>query len=86
MEEPQPRYAHQVVYEEGSKTVFMHGGNAGLANGNSDDLERAASNRRLEDGTVHSGEGNNSEFDNGIEARGQKEERLDDFWSMTLNR
>ena len=28
--EPQPRYAHQVVYDPERKMVFMHGGNAGL--------------------------------------------------------
>lgn len=27
---PQPRYAHQVVYDARSKTVYMHGGNGGL--------------------------------------------------------
>src|ERR1700683_570710 len=41
VKEPQPRYAHQVVYEEGSKTVFMHGGNAGLGSGSDDGMERA---------------------------------------------
>ncbi|KAJ7646961.1 Muskelin N-terminus-domain-containing protein [Roridomyces roridus] len=29
-EEPQPRFAHQVVYDPKTRTVFMHGGNAGL--------------------------------------------------------
>ncbi|EIW83449.1 hypothetical protein CONPUDRAFT_89328 [Coniophora puteana RWD-64-598 SS2] len=29
IEAPLPRYAHQVVYDEGTNTVFMHGGNAG---------------------------------------------------------
>ncbi|KAI8992965.1 Muskelin N-terminus-domain-containing protein [Trametes punicea] len=27
---PQPRYAHQVVYDSRTKTVYMHGGNGGL--------------------------------------------------------
>ncbi|KAI0829852.1 Muskelin N-terminus-domain-containing protein [Trametes gibbosa] len=27
---PQPRYAHQIVYDSRTKTVYMHGGNAGL--------------------------------------------------------
>ena len=27
---PLPRYAHQVVYDLPSKTIYMHGGNAGL--------------------------------------------------------
>ncbi|KAF9467401.1 Muskelin N-terminus-domain-containing protein [Collybia nuda] len=30
VEEPLPRYAHQVVYNPITKTVFMHGGNAGI--------------------------------------------------------
>lgn len=25
-----PRYAHQMVYDPNSKTIFMHGGNAGF--------------------------------------------------------
>ncbi|OCH88092.1 hypothetical protein OBBRIDRAFT_780673 [Obba rivulosa] len=29
-ERPQPRYAHQVVYDRREKTLYMHGGNAGL--------------------------------------------------------
>ncbi|KAK0448391.1 Muskelin N-terminus-domain-containing protein [Desarmillaria tabescens] len=29
-QEPVPRYAHQVVYDPSTKTVFMHGGNAGI--------------------------------------------------------
>lgn len=29
-EEPMPRYAHQVVYNPKTKTVFLHGGNAGI--------------------------------------------------------
>jgi hypothetical protein len=29
VEVPRPRYAHQVVYDEGTGSFFMHGGNAG---------------------------------------------------------
>lgn len=87
VEEPQPRYAHQVVYEEGSKTVFMHGGNAGLASGNSDGMEKAASSSPLEhDVVVEGSERDDAQRDDGREAQGQREKRLDDFWSMTLNR
>jgi hypothetical protein len=86
VEEPQPRYAHQVVYEEGSKTVFMHGGNAGLASGNNDGMERAASSSRLEDSAVDGDGVGSAKLDDGSEAQGQKEKRLDDFWSMTLER
>lgn len=35
---PQPRYAHQLVYDPKSGAVFMHGGNGGvIAEGSSDD-------------------------------------------------
>ncbi|KAG5639027.1 hypothetical protein H0H81_007640 [Sphagnurus paluster] len=48
-EEPQPRYAHQVVYNPHTKTLFMHGGNAGFAG----EMERAGGGRghegRLDD-------------------------------------
>lgn len=30
VEEPLPRYAHQVVYNPITKAVYMHGGNAGI--------------------------------------------------------
>ena len=57
VEEPQPRYAHQVVYEEGSKTVFLHGGNAGMGSHSSDVMERRTSTSRSEDAAVDSAEG-----------------------------
>ena len=51
VEEPLPRYAHQVVYNPRTKIVFMHGGNAGLVGqqlerGREDD---SAKERRLDD-------------------------------------
>lgn len=51
VEEPLPRYAHQVVYNPRTKTVFMHGGNAGmvgqqLERGRGDD---SGKERRLDD-------------------------------------
>lgn len=70
---PQPRYAHQVVYDAGNKAVYMHGGNNGII---------------MDDG-------NNSSHAEGNTARGRpvldggdatKENRLDDFWKMTLER
>ena len=84
MEEPQPRYAHQVVYDEGSKTVFMHGGNAGLGTDSSIGMEKA---EERDDGEEKAEE----EIDiSGREKQEQehelKERRLDDFWSMTLSR
>lgn len=79
VEEPQPRYAHQVVYEEGSKTVFMHGGNAGLESGVDDGMEKAGERDDREEKAEVDGE------KAGDEKEG-KERRLDDFWSMTLKR
>ncbi|KAG5643379.1 hypothetical protein DXG03_000993 [Asterophora parasitica] len=38
IEEPVPRYAHQVVYNPHTKTIYMHGGNAGVVG---EALERA---------------------------------------------
>jgi muskelin len=81
-EEPQPRYAHQVVYDEGSKTVFLHGGNAGLGSGGEDGMERASEQEDQEEKPEEDGERARS----GRDGYGQKERRLDDFWSMTLNR
>ncbi|KAF8070082.1 Muskelin N-terminus-domain-containing protein [Lyophyllum atratum] len=63
-EEPVARYAHQVVYNPNTKTVFMHGGNAGIVG-------------QMEHGR--------SRADVPVE-EGQKEERLDDLWQMTLIR
>lgn len=85
-EEPQSRYAHQVVYEESTKTVFLHGGNAGPGpesegyNG----MERVPPVRSPED-EAENGEGEQPGEPGRPEQRPQ-EIRLDDFWSMTLNR
>lgn len=76
IEEPQPRYAHQVVYEEGSKTVYMHGGNAGLGNSSDDGMERA----------IDGEDGIDNDATEHVDVSKQTERRLDDFWSMTLNR
>jgi hypothetical protein len=51
VEEPLPRYAHQVVYNPRTKAVFMHGGNAGvvgqqLERGREDESNKE---RRLDD-------------------------------------
>jgi hypothetical protein len=78
--EPQPRYAHQVVYDPVRKMVFLHGGNAGLVapsgDGDEEDDEDA-------DGDVRMVEGRgDAEKDGGRE----REKRLDDFWCMTLQR
>ncbi|KAG2073978.1 hypothetical protein BDR04DRAFT_1126925 [Suillus decipiens] len=69
-EVPLPRYAHQVVYDEGMKRVFMHGGNAGEVNTQVEDVE-----------TEVEGSG-----DEDRPSRVSKETRLDDFWTMKLLR
>src|SRR5438477_10573574 len=43
VEEPTPRYAHQVVYDTKTKTVFMHGGNAGIGVGGMERREMSSS-------------------------------------------
>ncbi|KZT29147.1 hypothetical protein NEOLEDRAFT_1128727 [Neolentinus lepideus HHB14362 ss-1] len=62
--QPKPRYAHQLAYDRRTKTVFMHGGNAGIRDSTPDGAEVNA-----EEGAVE-----------------EKEIRLDDFWSMQLQR
>lgn len=76
MDEPLPRYAHQVVYDEGSKTVYMHGGNAGLGKSNEEGMERGGGS-----------DGAEGDVDGRVAMEGGSgERRLDDFWSMTLSR
>ena len=70
---PQPRYAHQVVYDAGNKVVYMHGGNNGIV---MDDETKGA---RAEGDT-----GRGRPVLDGGDAT--KENRLDDFWKMTLKR
>lgn len=41
-EMPGPRFAHQVVYSPNTKSVFLHGGNAGEADGPIGDGARSA--------------------------------------------
>jgi len=63
VEEPQARYAHQLVYDPKTCQAFMHGGNGGV----SPETSLQQSNP----------EG---------EAEGDDGARLDDFWSMKLER
>jgi hypothetical protein len=71
IEEPLLRYAHQVVYNSKTQTIFMHGGNAGIGGGG---MEQ----RNTLDG--------NTEDERDEDAEGSKERRLDDFWCMRLKR
>jgi hypothetical protein len=54
-ERPQPRYAHQLVYDSKTDTVFMHGGNGGMIiDSGSEDIRgdeepRAEEESRLDD-------------------------------------
>ena len=59
VEEPQARYAHQLVYDPKTGQAFMHGGNGGIPP------------------QQNKPEG---------EAEGDDGARLDDFWSMKLER
>ncbi|KAI6037579.1 Muskelin N-terminus-domain-containing protein [Pisolithus marmoratus] len=70
---PQPRYAHQVVYDEKTRQAFLHGGNAG----------------ETKDEENEHGDNENRNDEEDIEHRSwtrMRELRLDDFWSMTLSR
>ncbi|KAJ7723519.1 Muskelin N-terminus-domain-containing protein [Mycena metata] len=58
-EEPPPRFAHQVIYDPASKTIFMHGGNAGLKEASRPDA---------------------------MEDDAGEDQRLDDFWQLSLLR
>lgn len=78
---PVPRYAHQVVYDPATKTVFMHGGNAGLVG----PMERGGSGSSGEGGDGD-GDATADEDGNVRDKDGNKERRLDDLWSMKLTR
>ncbi|KAF9473394.1 galactose oxidase [Pholiota conissans] len=72
-ETPQSRYAHQIVYNPKTKSVFLHGGNAGA------EVAAAAEERvdRAVDG---------EDIDVVDVEEGAAKKRLDDFWKMDLKR
>ena len=79
IEEPAPRYAHQVVYDSKTRTIFMHGGNAGIGVVG---MERSSGSGMDGEGvedSVESGEGSDRD-------QSGKERRLDDLWCMKLHR
>ncbi|KAL1746418.1 Muskelin N-terminus-domain-containing protein [Schizophyllum fasciatum] len=78
-QEPGPRYAHQVVYDASSGTLYMHGGNGSTAGAARTTLEQMEADERREE------EGGDEEG-GAREAEKEKEKRLDDFWSMRLER
>ena len=76
---PMPRFAHQVVYNPATRSVFLHGGNAGgLSAGGGGGGGGSAGGNADGDG----GDGDEKEK----EKDGSKEKRLDDFWRMELRR
>jgi len=71
---PRPRFAHQVVYNPRTRTVFLHGGNAG---------ESKDKSIRTVDDTA----GGQREDEQLTDAKDDDlQERLDDFWKMNLKR
>ena len=72
-ETPQARFAHQVVYNPKTKTIFLHGGNAGGA----PPVDAGRSGRETDGDAII--------VDAGEDSAGTKE-RLDDFWRMELKR
>ncbi|THU94177.1 hypothetical protein K435DRAFT_966971 [Dendrothele bispora CBS 962.96] len=75
--EPVPRYAHQVVYDPNTRTVYMHGGNAGFAGA----LERHQYENDRDDA-----EGEQETLRREGDGSTEKEKRLGDFWKMSLVR
>lgn len=69
---PKPRFAHQVVYNPQTRTVFLHGGNAGGSNDKS--THRPVIELREDEQTRDAKDVNDLQ------------ERLDDFWKMNLKR
>jgi hypothetical protein len=97
-EVPVPRYAHQVVYDEGLKRVYMHGGNAGEGKETDEEKENEEvgegqwnGGRDARDGVEGEGVGGSgrsrsrAEEDQRPRSR-LREMRLDDFWVMKLIR
>lgn len=96
---PLPRYAHQVVYDLETKTLYMHGGNAGLDKDEVSEVEivevvpgisppfgdRGARTAPGRGGDARVGNQDEAVWDGGEREEGHGS-RLDDFWSMRLQR
>ena len=82
---PLPRFAHQVAYNPFTRSVFLHGGNAGnfSESGGSSTTTKGAGVKGSRDA-----DGDNIEPEDGreVSVAGVKERRLDDFWRMELKR
>ncbi|KAH9858497.1 Muskelin N-terminus-domain-containing protein [Lenzites betulinus] len=94
---PQPRYAHQIVYDSRTKTVYMHGGNAGLDEDEPEDGEELSGRRRRMSGPedtlaainlVRGGApAPSSSPVSALEADADSDmKRLDDFWKLEVIR
>ncbi|KAI0373966.1 hypothetical protein BV20DRAFT_936559 [Pilatotrama ljubarskyi] len=83
---PQPRYAHQVVYDSKTKTVYMHGGNGGLEG--EEPLSDSESRPSSGDGSARA-EGGRARSRGPVSAPAENadvETRLDDFWRLEIIR
>ena len=73
---PKPRFAHQVVYNPRTRTVFLHGGNAGGSKDKSTHGVDDAAGEQRED----------EQLTDAKDVDDDVKERLDDFWKMNLKR
>ena len=82
---PLPRYAHQIVYDNRSKLVYMHGGNAGLKDeilvAPNGDWVGVNEPERLHGQAADAGHQQTQQS-----ATSEEENRLDDFWTLKLRR
>lgn len=99
VEEPLPRYAHQVVYNPITKAVYMHGGNAGIV-GQMERNRRDSIRNSRRDSLMSRRDSIMSHRDSMASRRNsmmpdsptgerrpeRREQRLDDFWQMNLVR
>lgn len=84
---PTPRYAHQVVYDEQTKKVYMHGGNAGEGRGlGGEEKENEEARAEGENAREEEEDGDGSDREEERARPGLRETRLDDFWVMDLVR
>lgn len=96
---PHPRFAHQVVYDIKTKTVYMHGGNGGLGKDETYDDGPDIATNYGPSGSGNAGivrvtaglptrteEGRDVPME-GVSGTPEKDNlRLDDFWTMQLKR
>ena len=93
-EMPLPRFAHQVAYTPFTRSVFLHGGNAGNFNessGGSGSGGGGSSSNTKGAGVKGSRDADGDNIESAEDGRevsvaGVKERRLDDFWRMELKR